>query len=222
LGVSADAAAIKTLSFIENHLAAWRDDLERPTTDQERQLNSQLCKFLNVAARQSEFAMIHFHHEEPQGVRHTADLSATPIDAGCIVGRQYTKYEPVLVLEGKRLPTPGSGREREYVAAPSGEKPYGGVQRFKLGLHGATLSIAGIVGYVQSRVCTDWFFEVNRWIDDLSSTGDPLWSSGDQLFEFIFDSGSRVSRCKSEHLRIGGTSPTIHLTHLWVEMEVSV
>ena len=40
-------------------------------------------------------------------------------------------------MEGKRLPTPGSGREREYVASATGEKPGGGVQRFKLGLHGA-------------------------------------------------------------------------------------
>ena len=29
-GVSADAAALKTLGFIERHLAAWRDDPERP------------------------------------------------------------------------------------------------------------------------------------------------------------------------------------------------
>ena len=95
--------------------------------------------------------MVHFHHEEPQGVRHSADFSANPIDAGWIEGRQYTKYEPILVMEGKRLPTPGSGREREYVASAAGEKPGGGVQRFKLGLHGAKLSRAGMVGYVQAR-----------------------------------------------------------------------
>ena len=141
--------------------------------------------------------MVHFHHEEPQGVRHSADFSANPTDRAWIEGRQYTKYEPILVLEGKRLPTPGSGREREYVASAAGEKPAGGVQRFKLGLHGARLSIAGMVGYVQERTCADWFAEVNHWIDDLASSADPLWSSADRLKGFVFDSRSRFA------LRVG-------------------
>ncbi len=147
-GVSVDAAALKTLDFIAVHLAAWRDDPDRPSAQRERDLNSQLCKFLNVAARKSDFGMVHFHHEEPQGIRHSADFSANPSDEGLIEGRQYTIYEPILVMEGKRLPTPGSGREREYLASPVGEKPGGGVQRFKLGLHGARLSRAGLVGYL--------------------------------------------------------------------------
>ena len=132
--------------------------------------------------------MVHFHHEEPQGVRHSADFSANPSDVGLIEGRQYTIYEPILVIEGKRLPTPGSGREREYIASAAGEKPGGGVQRFKLGLHGARLSRAGMVGYVQANACADWFAEVNRWIDDLASSADPLWSGRHRLKGFILDS----------------------------------
>lgn len=218
LGVPADAAAFRTLGFIERHLAAWRDDPERPRAGRERDLNSQLCKFLNVAARKSDFAMVYFHHEEPQGARHSADFSANLADGGWIEGRQYTKYEPILVMEGKRLPTPGSGREREYVASPAGEQPGGGVQRFKLGLHGAKLSIAGMVGYVQAKTCEDWLAAVNRWIDDLASSGDPLWSRDDRLDRFILDSGARVSRCESQHTRKPAASPAIRLTHLWVEM----
>jgi hypothetical protein len=217
-GVSADAAALKTLDFIQRHLAAWRDDPERPSAERERELNSQLCKFLNVMAQQSGFAMVHFHHEEPQGVRHSADFSANPIDGGWIEGRQYTKYEPLLVMEGKRLPTPGSGREGEYVASVADEKPGGGVQRFKLGLHGARLSIAGMVGYVQAKTCSDWFATVNHWIDDLMSSGDPLWSGNDRLGGFILDSGARVSRCESEHTRKSVGATPIRLVHLWVEM----
>lgn len=212
-GVPADAAAIQTLDFIERHLAAWRDDPERPSAERERDLNTQLCKFLNVASRRSEFAMVHFHHEEPQGVQHSADFSA-----GLIEGNQYTKYDPILVMECKRLPTPGSGREREYVTSATGKKPRGGMQRFKLGLHGAKLSIAGMVGYVQAKECADWFAEVNHWIDELASSGDPLWSGDDRLDGFIFDSHARVSRCESEHPRTSGASPTVRLTHLWVEM----
>lgn len=217
-GVPVGTAALKTLEFIETHLAAWRDDPQRPHAERERDLNAQLCKFLNVVARQSDFAMVHFHHEEPQGVFHSADFSANPIDAGWIEGRQYTKYEPVLVIEGKRLSTPGSGREREYVTSASGEKPGGGIQRFKLGLHGAMLPIAGMVGYVQAKTCADWFAAVNRWIDDVASSCDPLWSVDDRLAGFSLDADDRVSRCESTHVRKLGESPTIRLAHLWVEM----
>lgn len=216
-GIPAEAAALKTLEFIGSHLAAWRDDPERPSCDRERDLNSQLCKFLNVAAKH-DFAMVHFHHEESQGVVHSADFSANPIDGGWIEGRQYTKYAPILVMEGKRLPTPGSGREREYITSPVGKKPGGGVQRFKLGLHAASHSIAGMVGYVQAKSCVHWFTEINDWLDQLAKSEDGLWSTGDRLREFIFDSRERVSRCESEHLRESGASPTIHLAHFWVEM----
>jgi hypothetical protein len=199
-------------------LAGWRDDPERPRAERERDLNSQLCKFLNVAARQSDFAMVHFHHEEPQGDRQSADFSASLSNGGWIEGRQYTKYEPILVVEGKRLPTPGSGREREYVTSAAGQKSAGGVQRFKLGLHGGALTIAGMVGYVQAKTCADWFAAVNQWVDDLASSGDPLWSRGDRLDRFVLSSVARVSRCHSQHTRTSGVSPAIRLTHLWVEI----
>lgn len=217
-GISADAAAFKTLEFIQRNLAAWRDDPDRHSAERERDLNSQLCKYLNVAARKTDFAMVHFHHEEPQGSQHSADISASPLDAGWIEGRQYTKYDPVLVVEGKRLPTPGSGRKREYVASGTGDPPLGGVQRFKLGLHGAAVSIAGMVGYIQERTSRYWFAEVNRWIDELASSAESHWSSKDRLSSFVPDPGTRVSRCESEHSRTSGISSRVHLAHLWVEM----
>ncbi len=217
-GVPADTAVNQTLGFIERNLAPWRDDPERPAAVWERDLNSQLCKFLNWAARRSDFAMVHFHHEEPQGVRHSADISATPVGEGWIEGRPYSKYDPILIVEGKRLPTPGSGREREYVTSAIDAAPSGGVQRFKLGLHGAALSIAGIVGYVQAGTCAEWYDRINAWIDDLASSPDPLWSGSDRLDGFMGDGLARVSRCESEHSRPTGVSPTIRLAHLWVEM----
>lgn len=200
-GVTADTAALKTLEFIEKHLAAWRDDPERPAVEREKELNGQLCKFLNVAARKSGFAMVHFHHEEPQGTQHSADFSANPIDDGWIEGRTYTKYTPILVVEGKRLPPPRSDREREYVTSASLKKPGGGVQRFKLGLHEPTRSRAGMVGYVQAKGCPHWFTTINLWVDELAASGDPLWSEKDRLREFEFDARERVSRCESEHSR---------------------
>lgn len=221
-GIPADTAALKTLEFIQGNLAAWRDDPERASAERERDLNSQLCKYLNVATRKTGFAMVHFHHEEPQGNQHSADISANPLDAGWIEGRQYTKYDPILVLEGKRLPTPGSGRKREYVASPHGATPMGGVQRFKLSLHGAAVSIAGMIGYVQQETCAYWFAEINRWMNELASSAASHWSSNELLHSFIPDPGDRVSRCESEHSRTSGVSPRVRLAHLWVEMSLPV
>jgi hypothetical protein len=77
----------------------------------------------------------------------------------------------------------------------AGNPPRGGVQRFKLSLHGAAVSIAGIVGYIQEVDCPHWFAEVNRWIDDLASSDESNWSSSDRLHTFVYDPAPRVSRC---------------------------
>jgi len=218
-GVTEDAAALKTLEFIHGNLATWRDDPERPDAERERDLNSQLCKFLNVAAR-NVFPMVHFHHEESQGNQHSSDISADPLNAGWIEGRPYTKYDPILVLEGKRLPTPGSGRQREYVASATGAAPMGGIQRFKLALYGSKVSIHGMIGYIQQGSCVHWIAEVNHWIDDLASSVNSNWSSDDRLQNFKLDSSNRLSRCESKHSRISGVTLTVRLMHLWVEMSI--
>ena len=217
-GVTVDAAALKTLAFVQANLAAWRDDPERRPVERERELNTQLCKFLNVAAIRAEFAMVHFHHEEPQGTHHAADISANPCDVGWIEGRQFTRYDPILVMEGKRLPTPTAARRQEYVSSASGAKPAGGIQRFKLGLHGANLPRAGMIGYLQGNKSNHWFATVNGWIDGLAASADPLWSTQDRLDELVVDAGKRLSRCESVHVRQGGRSGIIQLSHLWVEM----
>jgi hypothetical protein len=217
-GIAPNAAAVKTIDFIARSLPAWRDDPERSDSKPERVLNSQLCKFLNVMARKSNFNMVHFHHEEGQGTVHSADFSANPVDGGLIEGQQFTKYDPIVVFEGKRLPTPGTKREREYLTSPIDKSPGGGVQRFKLGLHGRELTIAGMVAYVQDRKCPHWFKEINRWIDELAQSGNPLWTRDDLLENSVYDGASRVLRCASTHRRNNGVTPSIQLTHLWVEM----
>lgn len=162
--------------------------------------------------------MVHFHHEEPQGIHQSADFSANPVDAEWIEGRQFTKYDPILVVEGKRLPTPGSGRKREYVSSTPDDSPGGGIQRFKLGLHGASQSIAAMIGYLQEKKSADWFTEVNKWIKEFAGSGDVIWSDKDRLDQYESNSTTRVSRCESEHSRISGASLSIRLIHLWVEM----
>jgi hypothetical protein len=133
-----------TLQFVARELGPWRDDPDRPAEESEERLNAQLCKYLNVAAS-IRFPMVLFSHEERQTGTRRVDFAANPRDA-TFVGKTYrTIYDPFVVFEGKRLPAPSKSREREYV---SGGNDYsGGIQRFKRGLHGATVEDTAIVGY---------------------------------------------------------------------------
>src|ERR1700758_3304164 len=97
--------AARTLQFVDEQLAKWRDDPDRKEDDSEEVLNAQLCKFLSVAAR-DQFPMIHFHHEERQTGRRRVDVSALPTKKLIIGATYHSIYDPFLVFEGKRLPAP--------------------------------------------------------------------------------------------------------------------
>lgn len=221
-GLKQDTLVDKTLAFVRQRLPDWRDDLDRPDEESEDKLNLQLCKFLDARAR-SEFAMVCFHHEEHQTGRRRVDLSATPAEATTIGARDYTKYEPFLVLEGKRLPAPSSDRKMEYVTSLESKK--GGIQRFKLGLHGADLSVAAMIGYIQKQSPTHWHKRINEWICDLAAgrVSDVCpWKSTEALGHLKRGAGKGIAVCESIHDRSGDVrGSSIQLHHLWVEMAAS-
>ena len=191
-------------------MPAWRNHPERELVEAEEALNGQLCKFLNYAAN-TEFPMAQFHHEERQAERRRVDLSAV---SDILVG--HTKYEPFLVMEGKRLPTPSSDREREYVIGT--KKTSVGIERFKLGLDGDKLNRAAMIGYVQSGSFGAWHTFINEWIADLSAVSSGNWSADDYLTLDANGTGDRVAICRSAHPRVNAASSKIELDHLWVEM----
>lgn len=119
------------------------------------------------------------------------------------------------MLEGKRLPAPTRDREREYV---TGVKKSGGIQRFKLGLHGALLNYAGIIGYIQRDSFDDWFTSINAWIAELAKAASE-WSLEDCLTELSKDAASRVASCVSLHRRVEADTDKVQLSHLWVDMQ---
>ena len=209
----------RTLEFVFSELATWRDDPDRPREDAEERLNAQLCKYLNVAAS-GRFPMVYFHHEEKQAGIRRVDMSALS-KAGIVLGLTYHSiYDPFLVLEGKRLPAPSADREREYVTG--GTKKSGGIQRFKLALHGGQQSTAAIIGYVQSGTLSDWLSRVNQWIGDEAGSKNELgeeWSLAEQLLEFKEDARLHTALSSSVHARDkSAISSKIQLRHFWVAM----
>ena len=218
-GLKQDTLVDKTIAFVRQRLPEWRDDPDRPQEHSEKKLNPQLCKFLNTRAR-SDFPMVCFNAEEPQTGRRQVDLSATPTKTTTIDTREYAIYEPFFVLECKRLPAPSPRRRMEYVT--SGESKKGGIQRFKLGLHGADLTVAAMIGYVQEKSASHWHQLINKRISDLAAgcVSDVCpWKTTETLGHLEQDAVKGIAVCESIHDRSGDVrGRSIQLHHLWVEM----
>lgn len=117
-----------------------------------------------------------------------------------------------LALEAKRLPTPGTGREREYL---SGER--GGVARFKLGVHGGGLKTLGVIGYIQRHAFDHWRVVINGWVDDLiaASKAELPWDELDRLL--LEEEFPRVAVLRSSNLRTSDNE-RLDMRHLWVQL----
>jgi len=215
-GITAKDLVLKTIVFVRQQLPSWRDDPNRTDEESENKLNLQLCKFLDSRAR-SDFPMIRFDHEEYQTERRSVDLSASLAENMIIEAIPYTIYKPILVLEGKRIPAPSSDREKEYVTGS--ERKSGGIQRFKMSLHGASLDLAVIIGYVQDRSFNQWHKKINGWISELASgtmKDGCGWSSGENLNLLEEDMAKGIASYRSIHSRFVGNS--IELRHFWIVM----
>jgi len=219
-GIKSRTFQLKIIDFVYQQLPTWRDDPDRPDEQSEDKLNLQLCKFLDSHAR-NDFPMIRFDHEEYQADQRRVDMSASPAKHIFLGAKPYTIYDPVLVLEGKRIPAPSSNREKEYVTGSTPEKISGGIQRFKLGLHGAKLNLAAIIGYVQGNSARHWHKKINGWISELVSNpiGDGcMWTVNESLKPLEEDKTKSIANCRSVHRRTFGNKIELH--HLWVTMNV--
>lgn len=218
-----DGIIPRTLAFIRSQLPAWRDDPKRPSDSSEKRLNYSLCNFLDLRSR-TLHPMVRFVHETLQAGSHSADIGIHGADEETLVDAvPYSMYEPFLVLEAKRLPAPTKDREREYVTGPTGDaaKPTGGIQRFKLSLHGGGVETAAVVGYVQEQSPEHWHRTINGWIAALdgSTPNGCTWTASETLQELSSDPLQGTAESVSTHTRMGQcASGSITLHHLWVSM----
>lgn len=211
-----DSLIGQTVEFIWGCLIPWRSDPERPFAEGEEELNAQFHNFLQACATET-FPMVLFQHEQRQEGRRRVDLSAKPVKKIAIEGVTYTKYQPILVIEGKRLPAPSKIREREYVSGE--EERSGGIQRFKLGLHGKEHAIVIILGYLQQGELQEWHSQINGWISDLARDQSSDWENHEVLAAFSHHRRGQKARSSSVHPRLKGCkTPKIQILHFWVQM----
>ena len=163
----------------------------------------------------------HFSHEERQTGTRRVDMAALPISGGFIGQTYHAIYDAFLVFEGKRLPAPSHDRKREYVTG--GTERSGGIQRFKLALHGAQQETAVIIGYVQNGDLESWHSLINEWIRELAhdaTAAEERWIEDEQLGELTADNVLHTAIASSLHRRSEpAVSPRIRLWHLWVVLQ---
>jgi hypothetical protein len=137
-----------------------------------------------------------------------------------IEGRRHTQFDALLPIECKRLPTPPENdrEEQEYVFTRNSTT--GGIQRFKSGLHGASHSIAGMIGYIQSGTDEEWQKQISKWIIDLVNSKEPGWFIQDDIEMKSRDVINQTSQYRSIHARTNGLAE-IQLRHLWIAMSPS-
>lgn len=212
----------KLIDWIVGLLPKWRDDPQRDNAvSAEDRLSEQLCDFLEDEARNtSGFEIFKFGrepHDEAKGGRNL-DIAAKPSNCEIWIGnRHYSRYDIFLPIECKRLPTPtGTDRDsREYVI--SNTSSTGGIQRFKLGQHGAAHGVAAMIGYVQDQDIPHWQSQIGTWIDGLVEAETERWSAGDHLTLESHDEANRCAAFRSTHVRAGRLAD-IEISHLWIEM----
>ena len=214
-------AKLELVSFIAEELPKWRDHRDRPFSNAETILTEHLCDYLNSAAYYSTvWDHIQFRTETADEISsgRKIDLTVKPRGAVLIIeGRRCSQFDMLFPIECKRLPTPkGKDRdEREYVTTKYGTT--GGIQRFKLGLHGSAHTFAAMIAYVQDNSVGHWLDTVNKWIHDLSKSPRSIWGETDFLHKISTDSTTGVCTLKSQHCRESGLV-ACELWHLWIIM----
>ncbi len=203
---------LKVIDFVFSQLDEWRDS-KRKICVAETKLNEQLCVFLSDRARADGLFL--FHHEQSQIGQHRVDISAKPVGSGVVAYGYDSIYDTITIFEAKRLPAPTKARKYEYVTGCTTTS--GGIQRFRLCLHGQGHDVAGMIGYIQKGEVDSILREINKSFKSISGCSDGLaWSCSDNLKSVEADKPHGKARTQSVHLRCDGT--IIHLHHLWVEM----
>lgn len=201
------------IDFVFEQLDGWRDS-KREACVTESKLNEQLCVYLSYKARGDGLFL--FHHEQSQVGQRRIDIAAKPTASAIFACGYESMYDNITVLEAKRLPAPTKARKDEYVTGCT--KTSGGIQRFRLCLHGQEHDTAGMIGYVQKDGVESAHRHINSSFARITSCTDELgWTREDSLKPLEIDRSCGKARTESVHSRCDGT--TICLHHLWVEMD---
>lgn len=214
LGPSPNMFFFTVMKFLKSHLPQFAESILQTDIQNENGLNSRLSRFItNAAAGEIFFAERESMEDESHGSSPATDIGIHLKIDDCSIDAPL-----ITVLEGKRLTKRlGAKRRREYVIGHENDGkhiPCGGIERFKLSIHGRKFKRAGMIGYIQEESPDYWQEQINAWVSDLSSLQEASkWSENEHLSQIT--SEGRISVSASTVCR---ESDQLHLTHLWVDL----
>lgn len=218
-GIEPDSSVQSVVAFIEIHFEEFAKKMKGEITASEKALTDKLCKFLNRHASSYPFF---FQHENVEnhgtGKSPQTDFGTlSRMEEITVEDRSYGEFESFFSIEAKRLPTPGKSREKEYVVGLN--RPSGGIERFKKGIHGKKLKHAAILGYIQKEDFNHWFLKINNWITELIIEDSRLWKEADKLV-VIQDKTINLRKSISKCIRAidDDTEDIIELYHFWINI----
>lgn len=208
-GSSSSGYVEKLILFLETHLSNFPKEKHIIATQSENDITSNLWIYLtqkskfNLEGKEYPFD---FHPEFPQR-KPSQKGHSSRIDLAAFRNVRDQSMEVVYCLEAKKLPTPGSTREKEYVL---GNK--GGIERFKNEAHGlddkgGLLANNGILAYVTDQSFEYWLNLINSWISDAG------WIDSEKLTKDYFHP---IGKLNSTHSRNSGD--VLYLNHFWVKI----
>lgn len=214
LGPSPNSLFDMVVEFMKLHLPQFVESIIESAIVNENGLNSRLSRFITKAARNDIF----FAHRENMEDETRGDSPATDIGIYLYDDDMGISSPLITVFECKRLTKNiGSKRRREYVIGheKNGKQVHcGGIERFKIGIHGSSLNHAGMVGYIQDGHYCQWLKKINLWVSDLCGRQcDPMWSEAEKLK--LQRNIGRITECTSIVKR---NKNQLYMTHLWIDL----
>ncbi|MCP4459659.1 MAG: hypothetical protein GY816_16780 [Cytophagales bacterium] len=99
-------------------------------------------------------------------------------------------------------------------------KPNGGIERFKKGIHGKHLKYAAIIGYVQKEDFDYWFLQINDWIEELILSSPDYWQAEDKLIKQAGQASKQLAKFESNNIKIPAKThiEKIRLFHFWISL----
>ncbi len=215
-GPPSSAHFFKIIETIRTALPHFASSVLNEGIEDEKGLNGRLARFINNIADHQNMpysAQIESMEDETRG-----DSPAADIGIHLKVDDISTDPPKITVFEGKRLSANlDSRRRREYVIGheKNGKHiPCGGIERFKLSVHGGKFSRAGMIGYMQDGSPSQWLEKINGWVSELSlQHHSPNWSEEELLVPAV--TSGQVSKSESIVLR---KNDKIQLVHLWINL----
>jgi hypothetical protein len=219
--ISLEDILSRTFNHIEIILPQFSQAMLKTNIKIEKGFTQELCKMLN---REVILPIIF----DRDNMENTEDGHSPSTDFGVypksklVIERNgeidLDGYE-FLRIEAKILGVKEAYREKEYLIGMDSKKEpklCGGVERFKLGIHGSKLQQCGMIGYLVEGTFEEWHDKINTWVKELSNT-NTNWSETEKLQQlYIHDF---FCECNSEHDRVESISPKVKIKHYWVYLK---